>query len=198
MFYIVKEFVLDLGTTFRGKAVLAAVVAMCLTSCGPIRPNTDKDPMVQLPGTGKEATVYLPKSQVDQITGGRLFGDKGIPLLGGTGQGKGGGGIGVNAFLWRASLDTVAFLPLMSADPFGGVIITDWYSPPETPSERLKLTIYILDTALRADGLRVAVFLQHDHGNGLWKDAASSEGVAAKLENVILTRARELRIASVR
>ena len=191
-----RKFILAVWTTFRGTAVLATIITLCLTSCGPIRPNTAKDPMVQLPGTGKDATVYLPKSEVDRIQGGRLFGDKGISLLGGTSN-KGGSGIGVNAFLWRASLDTVAFLPLTSADPFGGVIITDWYSPPETPKERLKLTIYILDTALRADGLRVAVFRQHDRGNGQWRDEASSADVATTLENVILRRARELRIASI-
>src|SRR5580698_1064759 len=78
--------------------------------------------------------------------------------------------LGVNSYLWHASLDTLGFMPLASADPYGGVIITDWYSAPATPDERMKLTIYILDRRLRADGLRVAVFRQTRAG-GVWADA---------------------------
>ena len=107
-----------------------------------------------------------------------------------------GGGIGVNAYLWRASLETIAFLPLAQADPFGGVIITDWHSPPETPDERFKLNVYILDTVLRADGLKVVVFRQTSDANG-WRDAAVDPQTATKIEDNILTRARELRIAAL-
>jgi hypothetical protein len=83
-------------------------------------------------------------------------------VFGGGGGGGGGSeeGIGVNSFLWRASLDTLNFMPLASADPFGGVIITDWYSDPTTPNERFKATVYILDTRLRADALNVSIFRQ--------------------------------------
>jgi hypothetical protein len=145
--------------------------------------------------------VSLPKSQADQVTGGKLFGDDGIVLFGprknvGEDGGSGGGGIGVNAYLWRASLDTVGFMPLSSADPFGGVIITDWYSPPETPDERFKVTVYILDTRLRADGLRVAVFRQQRQRQGEWMDTRATADAPTGIENAILTRARELRIAS--
>jgi hypothetical protein len=103
--------------------------------------------------------------------------------------------LGVNSYLWHASLDTLGFMPLASADPYGGVIITDWYSAPATPDERMKLTIYILDRRLRADGLRVAVFRQTRAG-GVWADAQVNPQTAAKLEDAILTRARELRLAS--
>jgi hypothetical protein len=103
-------------------------------------------------------------------------------------------GIGVNAWLWRASLETIDFLPLAQADPFGGVIITDWYSPPETPGERFKLNVYILDTVLRADGIKVAVFRQTNGENG-WHDAAVDPKTGTDIEDNILTRARELRIA---
>lgn len=72
------------------------------------------------------------------------------------------GSIGVNGFLWRASLDTLAFMPLASADPYGGVIVTDWYVNPEKSDERFKATVYILDTRLRADGLNVTIFKQVD------------------------------------
>ncbi len=107
-----------------------------------------------------------------------------------------GGGIGVISFLWRASLDTVSFMPLASADPFGGVIITDWYSPPQSPEERFKINVYILGRTLRADGVRAAVFRQRQGGSG-WIDAPVSSTTATELENAILTRARQLRIAQI-
>ncbi len=108
-----------------------------------------------------------------------------------------GSGIGVNSFLWRASLDTISFMPLSSADPFGGVIITDWYSPPETPRERVKLNVYILGRELRADGLRVSVFRQ-TRGNQPWQEAKVDPKTVRDIENAILKRARELRIANSR
>lgn len=108
--------------------------------------------------------------------------------------GGGGGGIGVNSFLWRASLDTMSFMPLVSADPFGGVIITDWYSPPETPDDRFKMQIYILDRRLRADGLKVAVFRQQRKDGATWQDASVDANTAIQLENAILTKARQLRV----
>ncbi len=105
--------------------------------------------------------------------------------------------IGVNSFLWRASLDTVSFMPLASADPFGGVIITDWYSTDDAPDERFKLTVYILDKRLRADGLRVSVFRQVRERNGQWRDTTASPDTAIRLENAILIRARQLRIDTI-
>jgi hypothetical protein len=104
--------------------------------------------------------------------------------------------VGVNSYLWHATLDTLSFMPLASADPFGGVIITDWYSAPSDLNERMKVTIYILDRRLRADGIRIAVFRQTRTNEG-WIDAAVNADTANKLEDAILTRARELRLASV-
>ena len=104
---------------------------------------------------------------------------------------------GVNGYLWRASLDTMSFMPLASADPFGGVIITDWYSPPESPDERFKATVYILERQLRADGIRVAVFRQTRAGGRDWRDARLNARTATELEDAILTRARQLRISSL-
>jgi hypothetical protein len=104
--------------------------------------------------------------------------------------------LGVNSYLWHASLDTLSFMPLSSADPFGGVIITDWYVAPNAPNERLKVTIYILDRNLRADGLKVVVFRQTRNG-AAWTDAAPSPDTAHKLEDAILTRARDLRLATL-
>lgn len=126
-----------------------------------------------------------------------IFGEGGLTLFGGDKKNRheedGGGGIGVNSFLWRATLDTVSFLPMSSADPFGGVVITDWYSPAASPSERLKLNIYILSRALRADGVRVAVFRQVQDSTGTWRDAQVPEQVGVDVEDAILTKARQLR-----
>jgi hypothetical protein len=107
------------------------------------------------------------------------------------------GAVAVNAFLWRASLDTIAFMPLASADPFGGVIISDWYAPQETPDERFKVNVYILGRMLRADGLKVSVFKQTRDAQGRWNDAAVGPEVAAEFENAVLTQARELRLRAV-
>ena len=105
--------------------------------------------------------------------------------------------ISVNAYLWRAALDTVSFMPLNSGDPFGGVIITDWYSPPQTPEERFKINVYILSGSFQANSLKVALFRQTRDENGAWRDAASSQDAVHQLENKILERAYELRQASL-
>lgn len=119
------------------------------------------------------------------------------------GLGKGGkpaapeASIGVNGYLWRATLDTLAFMPLASADPYGGVILTDWYVNPERPEERFKATVYILDTRLRADGLNVNVFKQAKDAAGNWTDSAAADQTATDIENAILTRARQLRLSNI-
>lgn len=105
--------------------------------------------------------------------------------------------IGVNSYLWRASLDTLAFMPLASADPYGGVIITDWYANPEKPDERFKVQVYILDTRLRADGLNVTVYKQQRDPTGSWLDAPVSGQTATDFENAILTKARQLRLSNL-
>jgi len=126
-----------------------------------------------------------------------VFGGEGLNLFGGKKKNADDGstGIGVNSFLWRASLDTVSFMPLASADPFGGVIITDWYSSPEKPDERFKLNVFILDKQLVSNGVSVKAFRQVKK-RGSWKDAAVTEETATQLEDAILTRARQLRVAA--
>ncbi len=128
---------------------------------------------------------------------GKLAGDQGLVF--GVGKGSGnsrrdgdGSALGVNAYLWRGALDTLAFMPLASADPFGGVIITDWYQPPSAAGERFKATAYILGRQLRADGVRVSIFRQVQQ-NGQWTDAAVSQTTTGEIENKVLARARELR-----
>jgi hypothetical protein len=128
---------------------------------------------------------------------GRLTGaDDGIILFGTSRnrreEANAGGALGVNAYLWRATLDTLSFMPLASADPFGGVIITDWYSPPAAPGERFRATAYILGRQLRSDGVRISVFRQ-ELRNGVWLDSPVSTSTAGELEDRVLARARELR-----
>lgn len=100
--------------------------------------------------------------------------------------------IGVNAYLWRAAVETVSFAPLLSADSAGGVIITDWYANPNNPGERVKLTVTILDQDLRADALRVSASRQVSQA-GTWVDAPVQAATVQKLEDIILTKARDLR-----
>jgi hypothetical protein len=159
------------------------ILGLSLTACGPT-PDRPSGP----PEPGRPDN---PAKTVGKVTG-----DEGIVF--GTAdqdQRAGGTGIGVNAYLWRASLDTLSFMPVDSADPFGGVVLTDWYSPPETPNERFKVNLYILGRQLRADGLRVSVFRQERTPSG-WQDVEVQGETATELENAILARAREMRIAS--
>ena len=89
--------------------------------------------------------------------------------------------IGVNGYLWRATLDTLAFMPLATADPWGGTVITDWYANPEKPDERFKVT----------------VFKQSKDATGQWADAPTSDQTESDFENAILTRARQLRLSNI-
>lgn len=156
-----------------------------ISACGNSRQATDDELM---------NTEEQRKARV-----GKLFGDNFLEYGPGAKKDEeptGGVGIAVNGYLWRASLDTMSFMPLSSADPFGGVIVTDWYVTPESPNERFKVQIYILDRQLRADGLRVSVFRQVRDASGDWAAAAVKPETAPQLENAILTRARQLRIDS--
>ncbi len=145
-------------------------------------------PDIQDRRPGKSGSVYGERDS-------KITGEGGISF-GGPKKRKvdpGGGGIGVNSFLWRASLDTISFMPVNSADPFGGVIITDWHSQAESPSERFKMNVYILGRSLRADGVRVAVFRQVKGQSGGWLDAPISKETGTRIEDAILTKARRLR-----
>ena len=139
------------------------------------------------------AGVILETSDIDYSKRKTIFGEGGLSFFGDSEPKNTGGALGVNSYLWRASLDTVSFMPVNSADPFGGVIITDWHSSTEAPSERFKLNVYILGRALRADGVRVAVFRQVQDRRGAWKDAGVPEETRIKIEDAILFRARQLR-----
>ena len=145
---------------------------------------------------GEAPTASDNTQSIHQLLGNKnrktIFGDGGVSLFGDNEQGGSPDG-GVNVFLWRASLDTVSFMPVNSADVFGGVILTDWHSSAEAPNERFKLNVYILGRTLRADGVRVAVFRQIFTRNGQWADAAVPVETKTQIEDSILTRARQLR-----
>ena len=139
--------------------------------------------------------AYIGNQGPGSNTGGSVGGDQ--PLFS-TGIAKqrpdeaGGAGLGVNAYLWRGALDTLGFMPLASADPFGGVIITDWYTPVAASGERFKATAYILGRQLRSDGIRVAIFRQVLQ-DGQWVDAPVSPVTVGEIEDKVLARARQLR-----
>lgn len=175
----------SLRTTMRLSVALVAVLAVAACSGRKVEYNYP----VEIPGSDGR---YAPS---DQIAKGGLFGEDG--LFGGSSKkSDDGGGIGVNALLWRASLETISFMPIVSADPFGGVIITDWYTPAETPEERFKINLYILGRQLRADGVKATVFRQRRDGAGTWIDATTETTTSTQVENAILNRARQIRQAA--
>lgn len=161
--------------------------ALALTSCESVKKEAKYPTGAERSSTGGD--IY---KKPDSI-----FGKGGLGLFGRRDEGEeGDSGIGVNSFLWRASLDTVSFMPLASADPFGGTILTDWYSSPEAPKERFKVNVFILGKQLRSDGVRVRVFKQVN-SKGSWFDAEVSPDTGRQLEDAILTRARQLRVAQM-
>src|SRR5262245_27724856 len=140
----------------RWRALAAAAMALLFVGC------EFSDISYETPERGKKGSR---RSQENTS----IFGSDGLNIFGGKkdedeASGGRGGAVSVNSYLWRASLDTIQFMPLASADPFGGVIITDWYSPPESPEERFKINVYILDRRLISDGVRAAVFKQRHQG----------------------------------
>lgn len=169
--------------------VAFAFAAALLAACGNSKPNPADPGYI-----GQEGP-----SSSGSMPGGSVLGDS--SLVFGTGKDRpgspkagtdAGGTLVVNAYLWRGALDTLSFMPLASADPFGGVIITDWYTPSAANGERFKATAYILGRELRSDGVRVSIFRQVLE-NGQWVDAPVSPVTVGDIENKVLSRARELR-----
>jgi len=165
------------------------VAALALTACGPIKTEA-KSP------TGYNRSINGDNNIYNKPSG--IFGDKGGLLSLNKGEEDAGvNGLAINAYLWRGALDTVSFMPLASVDPFGGVILTDWYSSAEKPKERFKINIFILDKQLRSDGVKVKIFketLKNNH----WVASNTDKDTARKLEDTILTRARQLRVAGLK
>jgi hypothetical protein len=143
-------------------------------------------------------TSSYPKTDEDRMRErlGKLTGENGISVGGPDSESKSDANnpLGVNGFLWRATLDTLAFMPLASADPFGGVIITDWFEDPDAMGERFKVNALILDRQLRSDSVKLTVFRQRKNQSNQWQDVAADPKLGRTLEDTILTRARELRV----
>jgi hypothetical protein len=170
---------------------MTLLAALGLAGCSSSKPNPTDPGYIGQQGPASNGT----------IPGGSVLGDS--SLVFGTAKNKpgdngagGGGALGVNAYLWRGALDTLSFMPLASADPFGGVIITDWYTPLASSGERFKATAYILGRELRSDGVRVTIFRQVLQ-DGQWVDAGVSPVTIGEIENKVLSRARELREQSL-
>jgi len=156
------------------KISLGAVLAFGITGCQTMTNLTNKLPGAKPVAVGQDGNTYKSRTRTKRAA----------PRM------------GVNEFLWRASLETLNFMPLSEIDPFGGVIITDWFASPQAPNERFKANVYILDTNLRADALKVSIFKQVRSDAG-WNDASVDADTARTIENSILTRARQLYIATV-
>ena len=176
-------------------AVMAAIAAL-VSACGGGNYTAKKD-TAPIPGPKRD---YNPNDE------NSVFGSGGVSvgnLAGGSVSGiLGGGGdekarLPVNKYLWQGALDTLSFLPLASTDPFTGVIATEWGSTPEAPGERFKVTAYILNPGLSAAALKVAVFRELRSDAGLWTPAPVSADTARQLEDAILIRARQIRIAGL-
>ena len=162
----------------RTALVLATVVA--LSACADDVVFEDDYPTKGNTADAESGSIF---ETITLNLGGLTGGDKAVE-----------NGLAVNADLWRAALDTLSFMPLVSADPNGGVIITDWYNDPSQTGERFKVNVVISGRTLRADALRVTLFKQ-EHRNGSWVNAEPTANVGRQLENLVLTRARDFKVA---
>ncbi len=156
---------------------------LLLSSCGMFK------------GGDPDETYPKSRAQVEEERIGKLTGEEGFVVVGGKKKSAATEGINVNGYLWRATLDTVYFMPLISADPFGGTILTDWYKSSSSTKERYKLNIFITGTELRSDAIKVAAFKQKLSGSN-WIDANTDAKIAQEIEDKILLRARELKYAA--
>lgn len=169
---------------FSRALVLGTITALTVSACS------------MLPQSDEEQKYPKDEEQRRKERLGKITGDEGL-VLGGASEKKNDAGknpLGVNSFVWRATLDTLSFLPISAADPWGGTILTDWYEEPESPGERYKVNVLILDRQLRADSVKITTFRQVKDEANNWKDVASDPALNRKLEDTVLTRARELRV----
>ncbi len=170
--------------------LLFLVLSCALVSCAQNQETTSKEAKeLHGPPMGRQEER---KENFGKILGDDAFR---IDLARGN-PSNGSGMMGVNPHLWKASFETVHFIPLVSSDAVGGVIITDWYTSPNAPNERLKITIRIIGTELKTDALSVSVFKQIKSTKQEWAPAQADEKLARDFEDVILSRARDIRIAS--
>ncbi len=167
------------GAPILGAAALLG--ALALTGCGSSGSTRAYTGTIENPGGPKSTEAFRPTGQRSDFVQGSDTGQRAATVQ-------------VNRFAWRASLDTIAFMPLASSDPYGGAISTDWYTARANPNERLRVNILVSGPDLRGDSVRVTVFRQERKGGrGDWTNVAVDPSVAQNLENVIIQRARELR-----
>lgn len=169
----------------KTKLLTAGIIAFVIAGCG-------SDPEKPKP------TADVPPPPAPTQTAENASGDTGVFGWFGAGskpsKADNRKGVAVNAYLWRASLDALSFMPMEQTDPFGGTIKTGWYIPPATPNERLKVSVFILDSRLRAEAVRVSIFKEIKKPAGEWSEAAVDPDTVTKLENVILDKARAMKI----
>jgi hypothetical protein len=170
---------------FSSFVLVMSLSALILAGCADVK-GEQKYPTRR---AGDEDLVYAGERE-------GLFGKGGLGLFGSDKKTESTAGITVNAYLWRAALDTVSFMPIANADPFGGTIITDWYEAPEANGERIKANVLILSRSLRTDALKVTLFRQVKGRNGQWADAKVDPKTVSQFEEAILTRARAMRVAA--
>lgn len=174
-------------SSFPRALLIAVSLLIVLPSCGGLKPDADQ----QYPQDPDD---------VRKQERGKVTGDEGVVMGGDSGKKDkdvGKNPLGVNSFLWRASLDTLSFLPIAAADPFGGTILTDWYEDPDAPGERYKVNVLILDRQLRADSLKISTFRQKKDAKGNWVESPTDAKLGRKLEDTVLTRARQMRVAQL-
>ena len=173
--------------SFPRALLIAVTLLIALPSCSGVKPDADQN-------------YPQDPDDVRKNVRGKITGDEGVSLGGASGtkdKETGKNPLGVNSFLWRASLDTLSFLPIAAADPFGGTILTDWYEDADAPGERYKVNVLILDRQLRADSLKITTFRQKKDAKGNWADAPTDAKLGRKLEDTVLTRARQMRVAQL-
>lgn len=175
-----------------GKAVVVAGALLIVSGCGggdySAKTENRRGGPAQRYDPNKEGLFGTDGLTLSKIASGRFFG--------GADKAKG-SATPINKYLWQASLDTISFMPLSSTDPFTGVIATDWSSTREAPGERLKITVYISSADLSAASLKVAVYRQIKDKDGNWVQGTVAPETPRKIEDAILTRARQLRVAAI-
>ena len=170
----------------RKNILITSALLLILEGCGGDLSPTPNQPPVPMGRNESRKKDY-----------GNLFGDDFLLFGGPKKPGEPGmATANVNTFIWRASLDTLSFMPLSSADAVGGVIVTDWYTAPNTPHERIKVTVYVTSLQLRADAVRATIYKQILKGSA-WVNVPADSASATEMENIILSKARQLRVNSL-
>ena len=168
--------------------------------------STTREAIVERSGTTfragtnkKDLDRQLDDAENRLRTGGGLFGKKaGIDILSTGGKNEqtySSIGLPINPYLWKGALETINFMPLLSADPFSGIIITEWYTDNKNPNERCKLNIYIKGVELKTSNLKVNSFCQNLSETGSWIDKEINKTNNAQIENAILNKAKKIKLA---